>query len=367
MEFGLFMMPLHPARPVADVYEEDLRKLVLADKLGFHEAWVGQHFTATTEPVVSPLMLMAAALAQTKSIKFATGVINLPCFHPAVIASEVAQFDHMSRGRLILGIGPGALATDFSLFGNIDARVREEKTIESIDIIKRIWSSDPPYNINGKYWRIAIESGIDAELGLGFLLKPFQQPHPPIAMSVMSPFSGTAKRAGQEGWETISANFIPTYSVASHWVKYTEGANTAGRKADPHSWRVARNIVVAPTDDEAREMVYGEKSSLVYYYRYLWKALQQANYTLAVKPDPRTSDKAITTEMLLDEMVIYGSPKTVQEKIVAFRERVGPFGKLILATTDWSLDRVREERSLTLFADDVAPRLAKAFRKDKAA
>ena len=367
MELGLFMMPLHPARPVVDAYQEDTEKLILADKLGFTEAWVGQHFTAGTEPIVSPLMFMAGVLSRTKQIKFATGVLNLPCFFPGHVAAEVAQFDHMSRGRFIFGIGPGALATDFQLFNNPDGRVREEKTIESIEMIKKIWASDPPYRIEGKYWSVIVEEGINAEMGTGYMLKPFQQPHPPIAISIMSPFSGTAKRAGQEGWEPISANFIPTYSVASHWKKFQEGADAAGRKVDASSWRVARNVVVAPTDEEAREIAYGEKSSLAYYYDYLWKALSLGNYTIAMKPDPKMADKDVTLPMLMDEMIIYGSPKTAAEKIVAFREKVGPFGKLVLAMADWEKDRVREERSMRMLANDVAPLLSKAFDGAKAA
>jgi alkanesulfonate monooxygenase SsuD/methylene tetrahydromethanopterin reductase-like flavin-dependent oxidoreductase (luciferase family) len=106
------MMPLHPPqRPVSETYKEDSDKIILADQLGFSEAWVGQHFTCTTEPIASPLMFMAALTNQTRQIKFGTGVINLPCHSPAVVAAELAQFDHMSNGRLMFGIGPGSLAT----------------------------------------------------------------------------------------------------------------------------------------------------------------------------------------------------------------------------------------------------------------
>src|SRR5277367_2765117 len=135
MELGIFMMPLHPPhRSPTDTYEEDLDKVVLADKLGFAEAWVGQHFTAATEPIASPLMFMSASIRETKTIKFCTGVINLPCHHPATVAAEIAQFDHMSRGRLIFGIGPGALATDFQLYKNEEGWARLRKAMESIDI-----------------------------------------------------------------------------------------------------------------------------------------------------------------------------------------------------------------------------------------
>ncbi|MFX5046128.1 LLM class flavin-dependent oxidoreductase, partial [Acinetobacter baumannii] len=85
---------------------EDTEKSLLADRLGFHELWIGEHFSASSEPIASPMMFMAA-LAPRTNLTFATGVINLPNHHPAMVAAEVAQFDHMTRGRFILGIGPG--------------------------------------------------------------------------------------------------------------------------------------------------------------------------------------------------------------------------------------------------------------------
>ncbi len=368
MELGLFMMPLHPpARPIHDVYQEDCDKIILADKLGFTEAWIGQHFTAATERIASPLMFMSWLLPQTRQIKFATGVLNLPCFNPAVVAAEIAQFDHMSRGRLVFGIGPGALAHDFSLFNNPDGKVREEKLHDSIDIIRKIWSQDPPYNIQGKYWSVVVEKDINPELGAGFMLKPYQQPHPEIAYSVMSPFSGSAVTAGKRGWNPISANFIPTYSIASHWQKFVEGCDAIGRKPDPSLWRVARNVVVARTDEEAREMVFSPKGSMQYYYSYLWQVLSLANYTIAMRPDAKMADADVTVDMLLDEMVIYGSPKMVADKIMAFREKVGPFGKLMLATTDWGGNRAFEENSITLLGTQVAPLLDRAVPKGAAA
>lgn len=361
------MMPLHPARPVGDTYKEDLAKILLGDELGYSEVWLGQHYTASTEPIASPLMFMSHALGLTKNITFASGVLNLPCFHPAVVAAEVAQFDHMSGGRFIFGIGSGALASDFELFGNEDGGVRMGKTIESIRMIRQIWSQDPPYDIKGDYWTIKVTENINESLGMGWMLKPFQEPHPPIAISVMSPFSGTATFAGSQGWIPISANFIPAYSVASHWKKYQEGAAKAGIAADGSKWRVCRNVVVAETDAEAEEMVYGPDSNLTYYYDYLWRALKAGDYTIALKPDPKMSDDDVTVDMLMRHMIIHGSPETVTRKLVALREEVGPFGKLMLAMNDWGRQRDKEERSMRLLAQEVLPAFRAALAQSAAA
>src|SRR5215831_17240530 len=110
MRLGLFMMPVHPpGRLFADTLAEDEEKALYADRLGFDELWLGEHFSATTESIPSPLMFMAALIARTKNLTFGTAVICLPNHHPVKVAAEVAQFDHMSRGRFMLGIGVGGL------------------------------------------------------------------------------------------------------------------------------------------------------------------------------------------------------------------------------------------------------------------
>ncbi len=369
MDLGLFMMPLHPPhRAFGDVLREDGDKIVLADQLGFAEAWVGEHYTASTEPITSPLIFMANLISRTKNIKFCTGVINMPNHHPAIVAGEVAMFDHMCGGRMIFGIGTGALASDFELFNSGDGKVREAKMLESIGMIQKIWASDPPYDMVGDYWSVQVKENIVPALGVGMMAKPLQQPHPPIALSVMSPFSSTMTTAAKRGWIPISANFIPEYSIASHWQKYREGCEAAGRKATGNDWRVARNIVVARTDAEARDIALNPKGCLNYYFSYLWQALSIGNYTIAIRPDPKMSDADVNVDMLIDNIVIHGSPKTVAEKLIAFRERVGPFGNLVLACPDWEGENDAQQReSMRLLATDVMPVVRSAIGTKAAA
>lgn len=363
MKLGLFQMPLHPAeRPFRETLEENGDKIVYADELGFDEAWVGEHFSATTEPISSPMMFMASLLSRTRQIKFATGVVSLPNHHPAIVAAEAAQFDHMSNGRFIFGIGPSGLASDHELFGNVDPTVRNERMAESIDIILKIWSQQPPYDIRGKHWHVKITDAIVPELGVGYLRKPLQQPHPPIAMSAMSPHSSSVKTAALRGWSPISANFCPTYVVESHWAKYVEGCNEAGREPTGLDWRVARNIVVAESDQQALDWVMDEKGGNFYYFKYLWEVLKRANYTVVMKDDPRTPDDSVTIEALIKSMVIYGSSKTVAEKLLAFRERVGPFGTLLMSSMDGSgQNRDREWHTMRRLAQEVLPVLRRAM------
>ena len=166
MRLGMFMMPVHPpGRPMSETLAEDTAKSVLADKLGYDELWMGEHFSATTEPFPSPLMFLAGLVPQTKNLIFGTAVINLPSHHPAIVAAECAQFDHMSGGRFLFGVGSGGLAPDFELFDLFDGPSRQRKFLESIDLILKIWAQDPPYDLKGEFWHIQIKKVIVPELG----------------------------------------------------------------------------------------------------------------------------------------------------------------------------------------------------------
>lgn len=362
MKLGLFQMPLHPAtRPFHETLKENAKKIIYADELGFDQAWVGEHFSATTEPIAAPMMFMASLLRQTKNIVFATGVVALPNHDPIIVAAEAAQFDHMSEGRFIFGIGPSGLSSDHEVFGNTDGKVRTEKLLESIDIITKIWGQDPPYDIQGKYWNVKITESIVPALGIGFMPKPYQRPLPPIAMSAMSPFSSTVKTAAERGWMPISANFCPEYIVASHYKKYVEGCNAADRVPHGKDWYVARNMVIADSEQEALDIVLNPKGSLYYYFDYLWTVMKRANYTVVMKEDPNAPDESITTEDLIKSMTIYGTPKTVTEKLVAFRERVGPFGGLLMSSPDGSGPELdRQLKTMKHLAEDVMPKLRRA-------
>ena len=359
MKLGLFMMPLHPpTRPLHEICAEDADKIIFADTIGFDEAWVGEHFSATTEQISAPLMFMASLLRQTRQIRFGTGVIGLPNHHPAIVAAEVALFDHMSRGRLLFGIGPTGLSSDHEMFGNSDPVIRNERLMESIDIILRIWAQDPPYDIQGKHWHVRITEAIIPALGVGYMPKPYQLPHPPISMSAMSPNSESVATAAKRGWDVISANFAPEYTLVTHWKKYLQGCAAIGREPDGRNWRVARNIVIGESDQQALDWAMDPQGSNHYYFSYLWDVLQRANYTVVMRPDPATAHGPFGVEDMINSMVVHGSARTVTEKLAAMRDRVGPFGTLLMAGLDGSgVNHSREWSTMRALATEVRPAL----------
>ena len=147
MKYGLFLMPSHPPeRELFQAHQWDLDCFSLADRLGFDEAWIGEHFTSPWEPIPAPDLMIAQALLRTTRIKLATGVHLLPYHHPAELAHRVAYLDHLAQGRFMFGIGSGGLPTDYALF-DVDGNAGQhrEMTRESIDIILKLWAHAGPF------------------------------------------------------------------------------------------------------------------------------------------------------------------------------------------------------------------------------
>src|SRR6185436_20074266 len=222
-----------PARDYGAILEEDQEAIVLADRLGFTEAYVGEHFSSWSERITSPLIFLATLVGRTSRIKFGTGVINLPQIHPATVAARAAMFDHLCGGRFIMGIGPGGLASDIELFKIAEAALRPQMVLESIDIILKLWAEDPPYRYDGTFWKIGLEQHIYPEYKVGYVPRPLQRPHPPIAISLLTPSSNSAKTAGQRGFIPVSGQFFHRRYLRGHWEKYVEGCEVAGRRPDP--------------------------------------------------------------------------------------------------------------------------------------
>jgi alkanesulfonate monooxygenase SsuD/methylene tetrahydromethanopterin reductase-like flavin-dependent oxidoreductase (luciferase family) len=357
MRLGLFMMPLHPpTRTLGAFLAETAEKALLAERLGFDEVWLGEHFSATSEPIPSPLILMASLIPQMKRIAFATGVINLPNRHPAVVAAEVAQFDHMSQGRFIFGIGTGSLPSDYELFDIADAAKRQRMMLESISFIERIWAQGPPYELNGEFWRFAIKKAISEKLGIGIMPKPRRAGGPPVCVAVSSPNSPTARIAGARGWGPVTSGLTSVDAAASHWQLYGEGCREAGRLPDGADWRVVKYVHVAGSDAEARTHVYSEQSAYRYAFGYLYEVLKRAGRLVGLKSHPEQPDGDVTVETVIEARVICGSPQTVAEKLLAFRREVGPFGHVLVTGIDWGgPNREWEQESMRRLAEEVMP------------
>lgn len=364
MELGLFMMPLHNfGRPYKEVLAEDIEAVLYAEELGFSEFWCGEHYTSSVEQIPSPMMFLSYLAAKTRTIKLGTGVACMPHYHPAVIGSDAALLDHLSGGRFIFGVGPGGLCSDFELMGTTDLD-RPAMVVDSVEMIQKLWASEPPYDITGKFWNLKVTDNYFPDIGLGSLLKPLQEGGPPIAISAASPHSGTMKLAGAKGWMPITANFIAEWSAATHWPLYEAGARAAGRIADPKLWHFARSILVADTDAEAEAFVKQPGGTFEWYFDYLWRIYDRGNIKAMVLSNEGDDPASVTAQTMLNDFPIYGSPETVVQRLLALRARTGDFGTLLMAAHDWE-NKAMIKRSMELMAKQVMPALNAAIAAEK--
>jgi alkanesulfonate monooxygenase SsuD/methylene tetrahydromethanopterin reductase-like flavin-dependent oxidoreductase (luciferase family) len=354
MKLGFFTMPIHPlGSDWRTTLREDREAFVLADELGYSEAYVGEHVTDLAENVTSCTMFLASLMDRIKTMRLGTGTINLPNSHPANVAAQIAMLDHMLEGRLNFGISPGGLLSDAEIFGNLGVD-RNAMFVEGIDTVLKLWANDPPYDIDGKFWKLTTNKTLVKEIGQGIIAKPLQKPHPPIVVTAVAPFSKGVSAAAARGWDPISANFLMPKWVATHKDSYIEGCRAGGREPDLANWRVAKSVFVAEDSATARAYAHGPKSPYVHYYNSLFTKLVRNGRSNLFKEDPDMPDAELTLEHVLDRCVICGSPSEVVEQLIAFREEVGPFGTLLYAGHDWA-DPGLAKASMRLMAEKVAP------------
>jgi alkanesulfonate monooxygenase SsuD/methylene tetrahydromethanopterin reductase-like flavin-dependent oxidoreductase (luciferase family) len=367
MKLGTFMMPLHPpSRKPFETLTEDREAIILADELGFSEAYVGEHVTDLAENVTSCLMFLSSLAFSTKQIMLGSGTINVPNSHPAAIAAQVAMLDHMLKGRFIMGISPGGLKSDMEVFGNLDVENRLEMFVEGINTVLKIWESEAPYNIEGKYFKVTTARTMIPEIGQGIILRPYQRPHPLIVVTAVAPFSKGVASAAARGWEPISANFLLPEWVKSHWPSYVQGCAEASRPADPANWRVARSIFVTENDDKLASR-YGHSAEGPYHFYFkqlIRKLVGFGGRSNLFKRDQNEPDESITPDRMTKELVFAGSVDSVVDQILAFREHVGDFGTLLYPCHDWQ-DPALARKSMQLMAEQVMPRVNAAIAKEK--
>ena len=362
LNLGLFMMPLHPAnKNFTTSYEEDRQLVKLADKLNFSEAWMGEHYSSTAEPVTSPLIFHASLITETKKIKFGTGVISLPQQHPAVVAGQVSLLDHLSKGRVILGVGAGGLVSDWELFDNMDGRSRALTMIESVEAIIKFWEDNDTYCYKGEFLDISLTKNVLSELGIGKFIKPFQQPYPEIAVSLKNPNSMTAKLAGEKGWIPISGNFVSDDDIATHWPTYKEAANKIGKNPNYDKWRVGRSVLITSSDNEANDILDDPKGVFTNYFLYLNSVSKLAS-GIAGK-DIKLQSEIPDAMKKAKDLIIIGNEKTVTDKLIELIDKAGPFGTLLLTGHDFGEQKQLWENSFSTISNKIQPILSNYIKQ----
>ena len=360
MKLGYFTMPLHPpGRPWVETLREDREAILMCDRLGYAEAFVGEHATDAAESITSCATFLASLVHDTKCIKLGTGTLNLSNSHPVTVATTVAMLDTLLEGRFIMGISPGGLPSDMEVFENL-GKDRGKIFLECINHVLAIWAGEPPYDIKGEIWNVSTAKTQILDIGQGVMLKPYQKPHPPIAVTAVEPFSKGVTAAATRGWDPISANFLLPQWVRSHWGRDAEGCKEGGRPADPANWRVAKTVFVA--DDAAKAKAYGRgaQSPYRFYYSQLLTKLKRAGRANLFKHAKDAPDDSVTLDGVMNDLVIAGTVNEVVDRLLAFHAQVGDFGTLLYCGIDWA-DAALARRSLELMAEKVMPAVNQAL------
>jgi len=340
MKFGVFLGPFHRVgeNPTLAI-ERDLELVEWLDKLGFDEAWIGEHHSAGWEIISSPEVFISAAAQRTRRINLGTGVVSLPYHHPLMVANRMVQLDHMTYGRVLFGVGPGALPGDAYMMG-IPHEVQRERMDESLGVIIRLFTETEPFSYHSDWF----------ELRDGLLqLRPYQRPYMPIAVaSVQTPAGVTL--AGKHGASvlTITVPRDPSAGpsdLEALWSIAEESAAEHGNQMNRDDWRLVLPVHLAETREEAfadARLGAGQ---------YLREYSEGTNGRKAGFDGP--------LEKVIDHMAdngswIIGTPDDCIEGIKKLGERSGGFGAFLVQTVDWA-PREKMLKSYELMARYVMP------------
>ncbi len=338
MKFGVFMAPFHRVgeNPTLAL-ERDLELLQWLDTLGFDEAYIGEHHSAGWETIASPELFMATAAERTRHIRLGTGVTSLPYHHPFMVANRMVLLDHLTKGRVILGCGPGALASDALMLGIKPERQRAMME-ESLDAIIRLMSDPEPYTVKTDWFEMN-----DAVLQL----RPYQDPIVPVAVaSVESPAGVTL--AGKHGASILSLSVprdtIRKTSLAELWSIAEETAAEHGKEMHREDWGVVMGMHLADTKEQAMKDIRESSANLVTEY---------FGETLG-NPVPDVPRDQIVDYMVDHNQWIVGTPDDCIAGIERLQEITGGFGKFMIRVEDWA-PRDKIHRSYELLARYVMP------------
>lgn len=334
MRFGAFLAPFHDPRENPTLaLERDLDVIVAMDRLGFDEVWVGEHHSTGWEYIASPEIFLAVAAERTRHIRLGTGAVSLTYHHPLMVADRIVLLDHLTRGRINFGVGPGGHLSDAAMLGIPAAEIRDRME-QNLEAILHLLTSTEPLTASGPGWEMH-----DAVLQL----RPYQRPHPPLAIpSLESPF-GMAL-AGRVGAAPLSL-FFGVSDLRAQWAITEDAAARAGRTASRDDWRIVVPVHLAETREQAVEEIRSGAGEWMFEY------VQALTGRPAPVPGPK--------HMAVDQMIeagswVVGTPDDLIEFIRGLEDRTGGFGTFLAWGHEWAGPEATL-RSLDLFARFVMP------------
>jgi limonene 1,2-monooxygenase len=337
MRFGLFVAPFHRMGESPTLcYERDLETVEWAEKFGFDEVFIGEHHSAGWEIIPSPEVFIANAAARTRRIRLGTGVVSIPYHHPLNVAARIAFLDHLTRGRIIFGVGPGLLPGDAYMRG-IEPSDQRPRMIEGVKAIVRLFTEEK-VTLDGSWFKL-----VDAHLQV----KPFQKPYPPmVTASTFTPSGFMA--AGQLGAGIMTFYTGGATDLNARWKLAEEVAASHGQQVRRDDWRMVMTFHLAESRQDAMRQVRDWGNDYLREYAISTTGLAQKD-----SPEQPLTELAIDRFIDAGTMVI-GTPDDAIAKIRELNESTGGFGGVLNMIMDWG-SRDQQQRSYELFARYVMP------------
>jgi limonene 1,2-monooxygenase len=346
LTFGIFLAPFHPVgqNPTLAL-ERDLQLIEHLDALGFNEAWFGEHHSAGYEIIASPEVFIAAAAQRTRTIRLGTGVSSLPYHHPFMLADRLVLLDHLTRGRLMIGVGPGALPSDAFMMG-IDPAKQRDMMEEGLEAILLLLEGKAPVTMETEWFRL-----VQARLQM----RPFQRPYPEVAVAAQISPAGP-RAAGKFGCGLLSIGATSAAGgfdiLGSHWEVMDERAAEFGTTVDRAKWRLVGPMHIADTKEQAiADVAFGLEEWVDYFQRVA---------ALPIAPDTTNFDSLVDA-LIASGFAVIGTVDDAVAQIERLRVQSGGFGTFLLMGHEWA-DTAATRHSYELFARYVAPQFQDSSR-----
>jgi len=336
LKFGIFLAPFHQlGEDPTLALERDLELIQWLDYLGFDEAWIGEHHSAGWELITSPEVFIGVAAERTRHIKLGTGVISLPYHHPLMVANRMVLLDHLTRGRVMLGVGPGALVTDALMLG-IEPNTQRPRMEESMGLIVRLLTETEPITCTSDWFELH-----NARLHL----RPYSQPHMPLAVAAAGSPAGMVL-AGKLGLSVLSVS-MPRgeQTLKEFWGIAERTAAEHGKKVERSEWRLVLHVHLAETREQALAEVRTRSGTY-------WRDYFEETVGF---PRPFESEKDQIVDGMAERHIwCIGTPDDLIAAIHRLDENSGGFGGVLTTGVDWAT-REQIMHSYELIARYVKP------------
>jgi len=337
---GIFLAPFHPVNEDPTLcIQRDMELIEHLDRLGYEEAWVGEHHSAGYEIIPSPELFIAAVAERTKRIRLGTGVVSLPYHHPLTAANRMIQLDHQTRGRVMFGVGPGLLPSDAFSMG-IDPATQRERMVESIEVILRLFAGE----------RVTHKTSWFTLVDATCQLLPYTWPHPEIAVaSSVTPSGG--KLAGRHGFGMlcVAATQEGGYdALAINWKIANEVAAENGRKMNPEALRLVGPVHIAETREKAFANI-----------KFGFQQWQDYFAGISAVAGREGTNNQSPEELVKQGVIVVGTPDDAIAQIRRLQQKQGEFGCFLQLAHNWA-DFAETKKSYEMWQRYVTPVINKA-------